>query len=192
MEYLGTSQEKRESLLKKYELFRNPDLPIIRETKDRVFVHYGHDRFVPELFMPITNVMAWVKPNGGLWSSDVASEYSWKDWCEIEHFHPEKYDSKFFFFKVKGDARIFHLRTIDDLCNAPEAPNLRELKSNYFIDFEKLAQYYDAIDYYETPELHYPLYGWDCDSFLVMNPSIIRPIGSEDIKGFTMPFNFHL
>lgn len=179
MEYIGCSPEEREEILKKFVLFRNPNLPTVRETKDRVFAHYGHERFVKELFCPVVNEPGWIKPafGTGFYASDVDSEYGWKQWVEDEQFHLDKYLSSFFLFKVKEDARIFHLRTLEDMCNAPEAPNPFGLKGHYLIDFEKLSQYYDAIDYYETSELHYPLYGWDCDTLLVMNPDIIIPIG---------------
>jgi len=44
------------------------------------------------------------------------------------------------------------------------------------LDFEKLAGIYDAIDVSisNDPELHFALYGWDCDSILIMNPDIIQ------------------
>ena len=43
------------------------------------------------------------------------------------------------------------------------------------LDFEKLAQEYDAIEVLISgdPGLYYELYGWDCDSILIMNPEII-------------------
>ena len=178
MEYIGCSQERRNAILEQYRFFHNRTIPEIRETKDRVFVHYGHDRFVKELFRPVTNEPRWVKPafGTGFYASDADAEYGWKEWIEDEHFHLDKYLTHFFMFKLKEDAKIFHLRTLDEMCSAPEAPNPSGIRGRYLIDFEKLAQYYDAVDYYETIELHYPLYGWDCDTLLVMNPDIIIPM----------------
>lgn len=43
------------------------------------------------------------------------------------------------------------------------------------LDFEKLSRQYDAIEVLisEDNRLYELLYGWDCDSILVMNPNVI-------------------
>ena len=47
-------------------------------------------------------------------------------------------------------------------------------------DFEKMVE--DGVDAIKLNlskgdyELYYELYGWDCDSILIMNPDIIRPL----------------
>lgn len=43
------------------------------------------------------------------------------------------------------------------------------------IDFEALKTKYDVLECSLTkyPELYWSLYGWDCDSILVMNPEVI-------------------
>ena len=46
-------------------------------------------------------------------------------------------------------------------------------------DFEKmLADGWDAIEFRlsEDSELYWALYGWDCDSILVMNPDVVEEI----------------
>ena len=49
---------------------------------------------------------------------------------------------------------------------------------NIFLDFEKLSKEYDAIEVNisECRDLYYSLYGWDCDSIVIMNPDIIEEI----------------
>ena len=44
-----------------------------------------------------------------------------------------------------------------------------------FLDFEKLSKSYDVIEVNISADrdLYWELYGWDCDSILVMNPSVI-------------------
>ena len=47
-------------------------------------------------------------------------------------------------------------------------------------DFEKMVE--DGVDAIKLNlskgdyELYYEFYGWDCDSILIMNPDIIRPL----------------
>lgn len=47
-------------------------------------------------------------------------------------------------------------------------------------DFEKLSQRYDVIRFEENGFTHNAMYGWDCDCILVMNPSVVCPVGTED------------
>lgn len=51
-------------------------------------IHYGHSDFNIAKFKPIKNDdYGWVKPNGGLWTSPLESNWGWKDWCISEGFH---------------------------------------------------------------------------------------------------------
>ena len=56
--------------------------------------------------------------------------------------------------------------------------NLPKLENKYtdwtILDFEKIAEEYDAIEVNIDNSLYYALYTWDCDSILIMNPNIIR------------------
>ena len=48
-----------------------------------------------------------------------------------------------------------------------------------FPDFEKLvSDGVDAIEFFisDDNKLYWDLYGWDCDSILIMNPNIIKLI----------------
>ena len=48
------------------------------------------------------------------------------------------------------------------------------------LDFEQLLKNgIDAVQlslFIGNYELYYKLYGWDCDSILIMNPDIIKPV----------------
>jgi len=44
-------------------------------------IHYGSDKFIPELFKSVENVN-YVKPKGGLWTSPLDSKYGWSDFCK--------------------------------------------------------------------------------------------------------------
>lgn len=140
------------------------------------FIHYGHDKFDKDLFVPVKNI-GFVKPVGGLWASPLYSNHSWRDWCLRENFRTEIYFNIYFTFTVNKDAKVY---TIDSL-------NHLRLLSNYFdsmsnrniLDFELIAKEYDAIWLTEEGEIAtrytrpLTLYGWDCESLLVLNPNVI-------------------
>lgn len=75
------------------------------------------------------------------------------------------------------------LRSVDDLKKLPKYNALLG-STSYLIDFEKAAKIYDGIQLHLSDEirdrydagLYARLYGWDCDSLLVMNPDIIEEI----------------
>ena len=46
------------------------------------------------------------------------------------------------------------------------------------LDFEKLSKDYDAIEVIDIGKFYWALYGWDCNSILIMNPDIVEVTGS--------------
>ena len=143
--------------------------------KDKIYIHYGHKKFDKEIFINIRNDN-WVKPIGGLWSSDVNAEFGWKDWCKQENFRECKQENSFK-FKLKENVNVL---LID---NAKQLSDLPKIESQYKfswinLDFEKLMEKYDAIEVLISSEhkLYWDLYGWDCDSLLVLNPECIEVI----------------
>lgn len=151
-----------------------------------IYVHYGHDKFEKERFMPIVNRKMMDKPRGGLWASNVKSKNAWKQWCTENEFHLDRL-SKSFKFKLDKSAKIVELTHMEDLqrltSQKPDKDYCQILDQEemwVIPDFEQMAK--DGVDAVQLNlswgdyELYYKLYGWDCDSILVMNPDIINPI----------------
>ena len=44
------------------------------------------------------------------------------------------------------------------------------------LDFEELKKEYDAIEVIISDGLYYALYGWDCDSILILNKDIVEEL----------------
>lgn len=154
--------------------------------KDNIYIHYGNDHFDELLFCRIINRPYTNKPLGGLWSSPVESDITWKEWCEAEEFK-ECDEKNSFKFKLKPEAKVLVLENKDDLVNLPRVKtDLSYITMNIDIDFEALAKEYDAImvyvrrgkDYFSS--LYHELYGWDCDTLLVMNKKVIEVIEDEE------------
>ena len=148
-------------------------------------IHFGSKNYRPELIEPIKNDN-WMKPKGGLWTSPVNSEWGWKHWCEAENYR-DCDEEKSFKVILNADAKIFVINSLEDLKNAPLINfKIGEGYQKQYLDFELLAKNYDAIWLTEKGQnethLSYPLslYGWDCESVLIMNPCCC----SEVSQGF--------
>ena len=144
--------------------------------KDKIYIHYGHKKFDKEIFTKIRNKYGWVKPIGGLWASDVNAEFGWKDWCKENEFR-ECTEENSFQFKLKQNARVLVIDNVKRLNNLPKTKIPFEL-SWVNLDFEKIMKEYDAIEVLLSKDwqLYWDLYGWDCDSLLVLNPNCIEVI----------------
>lgn len=139
-------------------------------------IHYGADCYKPEMFRPISDVPFRNKPQGGLWTSPVDSEYGWKDWAEDNDYGDL---TKHFELEFQGT-----VLKIDSVADMNELPWI-EVNGSHFISFQALCAMwfsYDAIHLTAKGErdtrFSHPrdLYGWDCESVLVMNPDAIRAI----------------
>lgn len=139
------------------------------------YIHYGHIEFRHDKFNPIVNSSAWsTKPTGGFWASDIKAKYGWKDWCKDEDFRRcDKSNS--FTFCLKDDARVLVINSKNDLVNLPKAKNGYAALGWVALDFEALSRNYDAIEanISKDDDLYFALYGWDCDSILIMNPDVV-------------------
>lgn len=157
----------------------NPDYEIPMYTNQ--YIHYGHKTFNKDKFQQIRNVPmdSWVKPSGGLWASATDARYGWKDWCEEEEFR-ECTEENSFIFHFKQGAKVFLIDGLTSLNKLPRRDTGRlGPNSLYLIDFEQcLRNGIDAIELMlygpAQNELYWALYGWDCDSVLVMNPDCIE------------------
>lgn len=149
-------------------------------------IKYGSKSFNRKKFNPIKN-KDWIKPSGGLWASPIKSNWGWKDWCKSQEFQLEKL-SIFFKFTFKGKA--FVINNLEDSAKLPWKPNPilpKKLILNssfsfaYVIDFELLSKKYDGVFLTVQGEFEtrfprkYSLYGWDCETLLVLNPRSIFP-----------------
>jgi len=127
-------------------------------------------KFDRKKFNSIKNRMH-VKPEGGLWASPINSTWGWKDWCESESYGDL---SSNFEFEFEGN--VFVINSLQDAMKMPwrEVEGYRSIK---YPDYEKMIELgYDAIlltenGQQETRYSEPSLYGWDCESVLVMNPS---------------------
>lgn len=143
----------------------------------KTYIHYGHNHFYKSLFFPIKNMRSLTKPSGGLWASDVNAIRGWKEWCEDNEFRKCEKDNSFTFTLV-DDARVLTINSSNDLEDLPKGENKYGMNEWTILDFEKISHDYDAIEINISSDgiLYYRLYGWDCDSILVMNPDVIQEI----------------
>lgn len=151
----------------------------------KVYIHYGAKKFDPEKFAKPRNSTFPNKPEGGLWASPVDSTYGWKDWCKQEDYAycDEEHSFK---FVLAPEANVYTIRTEEDYRRFPEIPNdpSPSRASFYIKDFENWELYgIDAVevewfaDHYNCLDpIWHSIYGWDCDSIVVLNPDVIIPI----------------
>lgn len=138
-----------------------------------IYIHYGHDKFVePD---PIKNLICFSKPSGGLWASRKDGDFTWKEWCEAEEFHLDSFGTSFE-FTVKENAKILELNNKEQLKYLPKIEGYGSRLKECWLDFEKLEKSYDAIELTNIGSLYWELYGWDCNSILIMNPKIVEII----------------
>ena len=157
-----------------------------RQTPLDIYVFCGSDHFDRSIFIPITNEpYLWNKPCGGMWSSPVNSDNTWEDWCRGNGFKLEKLNKQFRFILTERSRvlRIKYNKDLDDLYSQGYKRSDFDQYSHlldddlYYLDFEKiLANGYDAIQVTITDETYFSLYGWDCDTLLVLNPDSVIEI----------------
>jgi hypothetical protein len=142
------------------------------------YVNYGNGVYDLDKWREVKNYegsIGWIKPGtGGLWSSPVDSKWGWKDWCEAEDYDTDLLDEPYFEFSLKEDSNIYVINSVHDL-KFFKYCNLSDHYRRCVIDFERAAREYDAIfltmqgeqeTRYSDP---YSLYGWDCETLLVLN-----------------------
>ena len=159
--------------------------PLQKQTSSEIYVFCGSDHFDRSIFMPVTNEpYPWIKPRGGMWSSPVNSDNTWEDWCQENSFRLRKLDRQFRFVLAEGSRvlRIESNKDLDELYSQgykrSDFDKHQYLRDDmYYLDFEKiLANGYDAIQVTITNETYWSLYGWDCDTLLVLNPDCVIEI----------------
>ena len=74
-------------------------------------------------------------------------------------------------FELAEGAKVLHLREPKDLTALPIVEPA--ITTWWCLDFEQLRKDgWDAVEV-EIGRLYWQLYGWDCDSILIMNPEVI-------------------
>ena len=149
------------------------------------YIHYGSNKYDPDKFKPIKNNPMLAIPEGGLWASPKNAVFGWKEWYKCSDFQRCNIDI-FFEFTLSQNARILQINCKDDLLDLPEADLPKEIPNHIIpwvcLDFEKLViSGVDAIQVNMSNDLaigfgdglYNALYGWDCDSILVMNKEVI-------------------
>lgn len=129
----------------------------------------------------------WCKPNGGLWCSPVGSNFGWED-CDAGELFIQEGMNK---IELKLEGEFIIIDTIEDLDKLPWNKFCESLNIE-LINFEKIvSEGVDAIYLTEKGEdrTRHPygfgryglcggkfrnLYGWDCESVLILNERCIK------------------
>lgn len=147
------------------------------EGNNTIYIHYGHSSYNKSEFTPIRNVIDFTKPRGGLWASPIDAPYGWRQWCEQEEFRKCK-ERESFKFTLSPTAKILHIRSIEDCEFIPTLKSSNRLRW-FCPNYEKLMKGgFDGVEVHISDDynLYYKLYGWDCDSIVIMNKDIVVPI----------------
>jgi len=146
------------------------------------------NKFDLKKFNPIKNRPYFCKPGGGLWSSPIDSTWGWRQWVESEmpEWMEQKYGLTQFKFTLKSNSKIYTIDNIADLLMIPHKIRMPRLLSCFgdLIDFEEMVKEFDAIllteegqvDTRWSDEHGMSLYGWDCESLLVLRPDCVKEI----------------
>ena len=164
---------------------------------DIVYIHYGSDHFYPEFFSPVRNGGWKPKPadRTGLWGSRVDDEFGWESWCRRNRFKTDSLDTYFKF--TLPEAHILTLTDPSQLIDLPklhpwkpkeppkveygQLPTLEQLEEWFlpnqcYLDFERLAEEYDAVELRNSDAFNDALATWDCDSILVLKADKVREV----------------
>ena len=139
-------------------------------------VHYTADKNFKLRPIKVDEGDLPIKPKGGIWASPVDAKFSWKDWCEGEKF--DDLNSK---YAVILDIDITNFIVIGRKNDLDKLPWYKKFGFLEAIDFKKLVG--EGVDgiYLTTrgeaeTRFSFPrtLYGWDCESVLILNKRCIR------------------
>lgn len=164
----------------------------------KIYVHYGCEAkdFCLKKFEKVKNHPLCNKAIGGLWASPVRcfengdsqgkSPFGWEEFCRQNEHQPRSGLISKFYFYLDDCANIVRVSEKRDCDSLPkrEIDETVEYWMRGFIDFEEcVRQGVDAIEYCysaahasgrQGEEMDQLMFGWDCDSILIMNPKIIK------------------
>lgn len=142
------------------------------------YIHYGAKRFDPRKFHAIQNAHCFTKPVGGFWASPVDAKYGWKEWCYENNFR-ECNQKNSFTFTLSENAKVLTISSVSEAKRLPQQHSDPALPWWVMPDFEALLkQGYDAVEVEMSEDwgLYQCLYGWDCDSMVILNPEVITNV----------------
>ena len=159
----------------------------VTDKDENIYVHYGDNAFIRSRFELIENRDFSNKPKGGLWASSFEAKNSWCAWCVENDFSKEKLD-EYFCFRLSKTANVLRIESLEDCQGLPIQPvgymHEEFLDPNYkIIDYKAcIKRGIDAIEYkYDIArksekfeEIDSVMWGWDCDSILILNPDVIE------------------
>lgn len=157
------------------------------------WIHIGSREINSNEFDSVRNVPLFPKPTGGLWASPLTLSSPYRsDWHKLcMNLWGKSRKKHSVLFEFKKNAKIFVIDSQGDLIQLIEEvgkahdPLAEQLPFRRYcnIDFENAQNSYDVIyltarGQYQTrnPLLkeEYNLYGWDCESCLILNMDVIH------------------
>lgn len=106
----------------------------------------------------------------GFWCCRSDTTNGWKEWCEENEF-PYCDLSKSMELYIPDTARIYSISCVEDVDYLLDNYSFTNVIS---INFEKMAEDYDVMEVTTMHNgIYRALYGWDCESILILNPKII-------------------
>lgn len=134
------------------------------------YIHYGSNAYDPDKFEEPINQPHFNKPDGGLWASPVDTDCGWKQFCESNNFSSGPMD-QWFTFELDPAANVYEIQCKADVDRMPHKKHDWMIRE---IDFEDmLLDGWDAVLFHANQETKIALWGWDCDSLLVLNRNVI-------------------
>lgn len=157
------------------------------------YVHYGDRFFMRDKFEPIENRDFSNKPDGGFWASSCKAKNSWCTWCVENNFGKTNLD-QYFYFSLSKTVNILRIESLEDCKKLILHPvgyvHEEYLNPNYeVIDYKAcIERGIDAIEYKydiardseDFEKIDSIMWGWDCDSILILNPDVIE-LGEQKI-----------
>lgn len=173
----------------------------IERIEDIMFIHHGEKPYCKALINPVKNEtlpdgrLGFDKPyDGGFWATiyNPNMRDEWELFCLEELNRPDrlKYNVK---FTLKPSSKVYVIHTPEDVFALPGrfrfdrkkitdserdfmGKYIRNFYDQYYLDFEAIAEEYDAILVYMSNDINHILYSWDVSTLLVFNPDIIETI----------------
>ena len=125
------------------------------------------------------------KPIGGVWASSYTPNKEYvSEWHNFLVNEMDKNPSFGTVFKLKKDAKVYQIHTLEDLIKLP----FKKSTWREELDFNKIKTLYDGIYLSSEGQWNtrltqpYNLYGWDVETLLILNYDCIDDKSIKTIK----------